>query len=193
MNAENPDVRSSKKTSFSAIFYVFMAILLMIASIYLLFIYKANKGAVLSATVSSSRLDEPTARQEIHKSFQINVRGNEEKILYTIQKAELRKSLIINNAQPTANEGNIFLVLYLKLVNDTRNQLQVNTDKTIFLRVNNKINALSPDITENIVSIPPLYFTYSRVVFVVKETERNFLVEIQTGDTTKESLPLQLK
>lgn len=192
MTSETPTESSKKKSFFLSFLFVLVTITFVGGSVYLLYTYKTNQAQVLSASAPPP-LDNPIAGQEITKNFTIILPDNNAKIQYEVQKAELRKSLIINRGQSTVTPGNNFLVVYLKLTNASSQPVQVKTSEYAALRVGDKINTSSALLSNDPVSLKPSAIEYARLVFSVNETDRQFLLEIQKGNDVKEALPLTLK
>lgn len=153
-----------------------------------------KSAAKSNVAVSNNKikLQPATGQMEINKDFSfplVDDRGKEiSKIVYTIESAELRDEIIIKGQKATAIDGRTFLILNLKVKNDSDKRIQVNTQDYVRLSTNDKDQELlAADIHNDPVDIQATSTKKTRLGFPINETDKNlklFVGEIK-GEKTK--------
>lgn len=179
---------------------------IMIAGIALLFLVAVGfwitressngiTGAV--AGVSDNRPDagQASATLSLNKelAFPLKNEKNESvgQFKYIVENAELRKEIIVKGQRATSVKGRIFLVINLKVNNDTNNKLALNTRDYIRLMVNdNDKELLAPDVHNDPVEIQAISTKYTRVAFPINETDKN--LRLRLGEISGEKQTVDL-
>lgn len=112
------------------------------------------------------------------------------KVKYSIENAELRNEIIVKGKRTTTISGRIFLILNLKLGNETNRLIKINTRDYIRVSVNGQ-EWLAPDIHNDPVEIQPISTKYTRVGLPINDTERNFKVRV--GEISGEKTTIDIK
>ena len=121
----------------------------------------------------------------------LNDKGAEvAKIKYTIESAELRDEIIIKGKRTTSVKGKTFLILNLKIGNETNKAIKINTRDYIRISLNNQ-DFLAPDIHNDPVEAQPISTKYTRVGLSVNDNEKKF--KVQVGEINKEKTIIDLQ
>ncbi len=108
-------------------------------------------------------------------------------IKYTIENVELRDEIIIKGKKAYAVKGRVFLILNLKITNDSSKTISMNTKDYARLFVNNNENEpLSPSIHNDPVVVDAISVKPTRVGFAISESDKNIKLKIGEikGDKT---------
>lgn len=150
------------------------------------------------AGVSDNRPDagKPTATLTLNKELAFplkNEKGDSVgQFKYIVENAELRKEIIVKGQRATSVKGRIFLVINLKINNDTNNKLALNTRDYIRLMVNdNDKELLAPDVHNDPVEIQAISTKYTRVAFPINETDNN--LKLRLGEISGDKQTVDLK
>lgn len=123
----------------------------------------------------------PTANTDAPlKSTTLNKDFSFPGISYTLQSAELRNTIILRGERATAITGKMFLIINLKLKNDSNTRLQLNTQDYVRLSVNGSEEWLAPDIHNDPLEIQPISTKLTRLGFAVNTGDTNF--RLQAGE-----------
>ncbi len=125
---------------------------------------------------SRTTVQPPVATVPINRSFAFNITneaGHElGKIDYTLDSAELRNEIVIKGQTATAVKGRRFLIINLKLKNDSKLALTLNTKDYVRLSVNgNQTDRLAPDIHNDPVEVQAISTKLGRVGFPISDTD----------------------
>ncbi len=121
----------------------------------------------------------------------LNEKGAEvAKIKYIIESAELRDEIIIKGKRTTSVKGKTFLILNLKIGNETNKAIKINTRDYIRISLNNQ-DFLAPDIHNDPVDVQPISTKYTRVGLSVNDNEKKF--KVQVGEINKEKTIIDLQ
>lgn len=100
-------------------------------------------------------------------------------IKYTIENVELRDEIIIKGKKAYAVKGRAFLILNLKITNDSSKTISMNTKDYARLFVNNNENEpLSPSIHNDPVVIDAISVKPTRIGFAISENDKNIKLKI---------------
>lgn len=132
----------------------------------------------------------------INKEFTFplkNEKGKEvSKIKYVIESAELRNEIIVKGQRARSVKGRIFLILNLKIVNDFKQKIEIQTADYIRLSVNgNKEIWLAPDTHSDPVAIQAISTKYTKIGFAINEEDKDILLKIGEINSEKQELPIK--
>lgn len=100
-------------------------------------------------------------------------------IKYTIENIELRDEIIIKGKKAYAVKGRAFLILNLKITNDSSKTISMNTKDYARLFVNNNENEpLSPSIHNDPVVVDAISVKPTRIGFAISENDKNIKLKI---------------
>lgn len=186
-----------KKSPFlpATIFGVFVIIALVL-------IVRAVSGNSEKATVRLTdngkvQIQKPLATQEINKEFNFPLKdasGKEvSKLSYVIQKASLQNQIIVKGQRASTVDGRTFLIINMKITNDYNKNITMNVRDYVRLTVNNSTEKLAPEIHNDPVEIQGISTKYTRVGFVIDETDSNLSLQVGELNGPKESIKLSVK
>lgn len=133
---------------------------------------------------------------EVNKEFIFplkNEKGSEvSKIKYTIESAELRNEIIVKGQRARSVKGRIFLILNLKIVNDYKQKIEIQTADYVRLSVNgNKEVWLAPDTHSDPVAIQAISTKYTKIGFSINESDKDLILRIGEINGEKQELPIK--
>jgi|Napbiome12C3dose_1001474.scaffolds.fasta_scaffold00012_80 hypothetical protein len=180
--------------------FLIITILVLIAALVvtLMSVNSINASAnnTLSGSASKAQIQAPTAKIPLNKEFSFPIKNdkNQEvgKIKYLINGAEERDEIIIKGQKATAVAGRTFLILNLKIDNNSKNGIQMNTRDYVRLTVNNGSEWLAPDIHNDPVEIQAISTKYTRIGFPISDTDKKLKLQIGEINGDKEIVDLKL-
>jgi hypothetical protein len=136
------------------------------------------------------------ATNELNKEFSFplkNAKGDEIGALkYLIEKVELRDEIIVKGQRATAVEGRQFVILTIKISNEFKQSIQINTRDYVRLAVNgNEQELLAPDIHNDPVEVQAISTKYTRLGFPINTTDKNITLFVgEINNDQKERIEL---
>jgi hypothetical protein len=109
-------------------------------------------------------------------------------IKYTITTAQLTNRVIIKGQGATAAADRMFLILNLKLVNDTNASKYINTRNYIRVSPAGSQDKLAPEIHNDTVEIQPLSTKLTRVGLPVNRSDKTFTIFVGEIDGDKQEI-----
>jgi len=149
----------------------------------------ATKIAAQTSVKSSS--DKNVSLDKEFKFPIVDAAGREvTKISYVIQNAQLQDQIIIQGQTATAISGRTFLILNLKLRNDSSSGIQMSARDYIRLNVNNASDWLAADIHNDPVEVQPISTKFTRLGFPINKADKDFKLQIGEIKGQKTTLPI---
>lgn len=147
---------------------------------------------------TSTQIQGPLATETLNKEFTFPVSDSKgsaatNEISYVIQSAELRKEILLKGQPADAVKGRMFLVLNLKITNNQKHGIQIQTRDFVRLSVNGTSDLLAPDIHNDPVEVQAISTQYTRLGFVINETDKNMVLQVGAIDGPKQKVPLNFK
>lgn len=126
-------------------------------------------------------------------SFPLNTAEGEKvaDVKFMIENAELRDDIIVNGSRATSIKGRQFLILTVKISNEYRSSIQIDTRDYVRLSVNGADEWLAPDIHNDPVEVQAISTKYTRLGFAINEKDQNIAIRIGEINGYKELIPLQ--
>lgn len=154
-----------------------------------------NNQTVLGSNDSDVlKIDDSTAEVALNKSLSFPVmddQGEEVgRVEYTLEKAELRDQLIIKGQQARAIEGRDFLIIHIKLRNDTNSAISVNTRDFIRLKMKGTDEQFAPTIHNDPVEVQAISSLTTRLGFSISEEDEDLTVLFGEIKGDKETVKL---
>lgn len=153
-------------------------VLIIVGAVFILVLFNLLKGKTTEtetqAKSSNQKIQAPVikARQDINQTFSFSI-GNS-KITYTVENAELQDEIIVKGQIAKAVKGKTFLVLNLKIRNDSNVVVEVNSRNYIRLTINdNKNDKLALEIHNDPVLVQPISTKLTRLGFPIKDEDKN--------------------
>lgn len=196
---------SYKKPRFPLHFKFSKSKLLRIVPI-LLFILVAGVVIVRAISSSSNNLSNTSvvkkevagakAKEDLRKNFSFPLKDDKGKeistMMYSLESAELLDEIIIKGQTARAVSGRTFLIITMKLTNNYRLGIKINTRDYIRLSVNNSSERLAPEIHNDPVEVQAISTKYTRVGFAINENDRNLVLQVGEIDGPKETINLTI-
>lgn len=136
---------------------------------------------------------EQNINQEFSFPLKDDVGEEVSRIVYVVEKAELRDEIMVQGQRATAIEGRTFLILTLKIKNEYKNAIQIETRDYTRLSVNNNQEEwLAPDIHNDPVEVQAISTKYTRLGFPINSSDKNLVLRVGEIDGEKEMLELAL-
>lgn len=188
-------INRSQKQMISRLLKIGILGLVVVAGVYL---YTQNRGSSASsqiATTQTAQIAGPVAVTAVNKTFAIPLTNEKkEKIAdlnYEIESAEIRKEILVKGNKATAIDGRAFLILNLKIANQSEMGINVNTRNYLRLATNGNTNEwLAPDIHNDPVEVQAISTKKTRIGFPINEADQNLV--LQFGDITGEKEQISL-
>lgn len=188
-------INRSQKQLISRLLKIGILGLVVVAGIYL---YTQNRGTSTSpqtAATQTAQIAGPVAVAAVNKTFAIPLTNDEkEKIAdlnYEIESAEIRKEILVKGNKATAIDGRAFLILNLKIANQSELGVNVNTRNYLRLAANGNTNEwLAPDIHNDPVEVQAISTKKTRIGFPINEEDQNLV--LQFGDIAGEKEQISL-
>lgn len=168
-----------------------LGFLLIIASIITL--KSVNSKPIPKSEVMSSALSKPDSSQmlsdQINQDFTFLTDPNNKKsssFVYKIISAEVNNKTVISGQDVHASEGKSFLIIQLKLVNNTDQNMAITTRNYIRLAVNSSNNEfMAPDFYNDPVNVQPISTKPTQLGFVIDAGQKDFLLKVGEIDGKK--------
>lgn len=179
--------------------YIFIGIILLIIVGGLIFYFLRPNSQNIQGTSSQNTFQSvPDAKATtlINREFGFpikNQKGEEiSKLQYKVENAELRDKIVIKSQNATAAPGRIFLVINLKIKNDSDKSLEINTKDYLRLSINNNDSEwLAADVHNDPVLIQPISTKYTRLAFPINTSDKDFKLRI--GEISGEKQIVEFK
>lgn len=154
----------------------------------------AQKNQSLPDQITAKEIQTPLslAQAEVNQEIDINFTINNEPVnlKYQIQQAELQNEIIVKGQKAIAASGKSFLILNLKITNDTNQGLQIHTRD--FIRLARDENEwVAPDMHNDPVEVQALSTKYTKLGFTVNASEREF--RLRAGEINGEKKTFEIK
>ncbi|RJR24327.1 hypothetical protein C4578_03000 [Candidatus Microgenomates bacterium] len=170
--------------------YFLIAVPVILVSVVSFLIGK--KSLSLPPTQSSEKVLSVEARptKEIGKEISLEVGNPEEgKIKYVVDSAEILKQIVVKGQDVSAVPGRAFLVLNLKITNERKNGIQINTRDFIRLSSLGEEWA-APEIHNDPVEVQAISTKITKIGFPINDSDRQFKLKIGKIDGEKEEIDL---
>lgn len=148
----------------------------------------------------STKLSVPDALATINleKKFDFPLKDEKGKTVgtfeYVIQSAQLQNQIIVQGQRATAVSGKVFLILNLKITNNLKQMIQLNTRDYLRLVVtSNDSEQLAPDIHNDPVEVQAISTKYTRVGIALDEVDIKKNVQLKVGEIDGEKQNIDLK
>ena len=173
--------------------------LILILLVLIFSAYKLTKHSTssLANKQSDQKITTSPAKEtmEINRDFNFPLLNDKDeeisKIKFTIQSAEIRDEIILKGQKATAVSGRSFLVLNIKITNETKKGLNINTRNYVRLSTNgNDKELLAPDIHNDPVEVQAISTKLTRLGFPINTTDK--ALKLKIGDINGEKSNIDL-
>lgn len=155
-------------------------------------------GSQSVAGVSKTAIKDAVATQGLNKEFKFPLKDDKGatlgEIKYAIENAEIRDEIVVKGKKASAVAGRTFLVLNLKITNDTNQTVSMNTKDYVRLFVNGNDNEpLSPSIHNDPVVVDAISVKPTRIGFAINESDKQLKLKVGEIKGEKQDILLELK
>jgi hypothetical protein len=168
--------------------------------LFLLFKFNPFSGTISSQASSNNKtvIKDALATQSLNKEFKFPLKGEKGETLgevkYIIENAELRDEIVVKGRKASAVQGRTFLVLNIKITNETNQTISMNTKDYVRLFVNGNDNEpLSPSIHNDPVVVDAISVKPTRIGFAINESDKQLKIKIGEIKGEKQTIDLDLK
>lgn len=115
---------------------------------------------------------------------------------YVIQSANIQKQIVVQGQRATAVKGRVFLVLNLKITNNLKQTIKLNTrDYLRMVVASNSEEKLAADIHNDPVEVQAISTKYTRVGIALNEEDAKKPIQLSVGeiDGEKQTIALNFK
>lgn len=152
----------------------------------------SNSNNILGSSANTTEI------VTINREFKFPIRNQNgvevSTIKYTIESAELTDEIVIQGQKATAAEGRKFLILNLKLTNDSNNEFQINSRDFIRVSSNSKKNEwLAADIHNDPVVVQPISTKFTRIGYPMNQGIKNYKLQVGEINEKKTFLDFSFK
>lgn len=171
---------------------IFLILLLLTLVFFIGRLTSSTKSVTHDSQIASPGL---ITHMVINKSFDFPVKDNQENVIttihYTIQSVDISNQVIIKGQLANAIKGETFLIVNIKIVNDSDKAIQINSRDYVRLSVNKNSDLLAADIHNDPVQIQPISTKYTRLGFPINQKDKNLELQIGEIDGKKTIIPLK--
>lgn len=182
------------KKIFKNVIIAFIALIILVVAV------KMINGEKSDERIADNRMEVKDAIfvTDVNKEFNFPLKdlsGEEvSKIKYMIEKTELTDEIITEGKRATAVKGRIFLILVLKITNQYEKPIEINTRDYVRLSVNgNEKELLAPDTHNDPVEIQAISTKYTRVGFIINDSDKDHTLYVGEIQGDKEKIRLDFK
>ena len=153
-----------------------------------------------SKSSSSDRLEVKSAKAEqiLNKEYVFPLRNEDEEkiaeIKYFLEKVELRDEIIVKGQRATAVKGRTFLIFTLKITNEYKSDIEIDSRDYVRLSVNGNADEwLAPEIHNDPVEVQAISTKFVRLGFPINDSDSNLVLRVGEIDEEKQEFPLDIK
>lgn len=149
-----------------------------------------------TSTGTKTSINEPLATLLLNKEFKFPLKDDKGEVVgeikYIIENAELRDEIIIKGKKAYAVSGKEFLVLNLKIVNESNKNISMATKDyaRLFLN-NNESEPLSPSIHNDPVVVDAISVKPTRIGFSISKADKD--IKIKVGEIKGDKTTIDIK
>ncbi len=175
--------------------YLIVAVIVILGFILLIKFNPFTKSASVLPSTSKNSIREALATMALNNEFKFPLKDDKNEtvgeIKYIIENAELRDEIVIKGRKASAVEGRVFLVLNLKIVNDSNKTISMTTKDYVRLFVNgNESEPLSPSIHNDPVVVDAISVKPTRIGFAINKSDKD--IKIKVGEIKGEKTTIDL-
>lgn len=202
--AERMDFKKMKKIKFDKKYLkiIFPVIIGLVVLGVLVTLIRSLPDAKSQPATSTNNVVAPDVLATINldKKFSFPLKDDKGTVVgnfdYVIQSATLQKQIIVQGQRATAVNGRVFLILNLKITNNLKKTIQLNTrDYIRLITASDSNEQLAPDIHNDPVEVQAISTKFTRVGVAIDEKDAKKTVKLKVGeiDGTKQNIDLNFK
>lgn len=159
--------------------------------------YILGRQMATSSQESLIAVAKPYYSKTINKDFSFPVRDTKgdtvATITYTIQSVELQNQIILQGQKADAVAGRTFLIINLKILNPSTQNIQLNTRDFIRVSIANTSELLAPEIHNDPVTIQPISTKYTRLGLPIDASVTDIKLHVGEINGQKTTIDVPLK
>lgn len=144
-----------------------------------------------SSSSANNNIQKPSATTTINRELSFPIKDEKgqtiSQLKFSLTDAQLTNEIIVKGQKATSVAGRQFLIVNLKIVNDSNKKIQIDTRDYLRLSVNgNQQELLAPDIHNDPVEVQALSTKYTRLGFPINVTDNQLKLKVGeiNGDKT---------
>ena len=159
-------------------------------------LFKGKSSQTATSRVNDQRLVVSLAKstQTINKTFTFPLKDDKNvevgKFKYAITDVQLQDEIIVKGQRATAVKGRTFLIVNLKIVNDSGHKFDINTRDYIRLSIEGENERFAADIHNDPVQIQAIATKPTRLGFPINDIEKKFILFV--GEIKGEKKPINI-
>lgn len=186
-----PKFNFNKKNS---ILLIIPVVAILVVVLVGLAVARGGNQQVAGVTTSSS----VAKTIKINREFKFPLKDEKGKkvseFTYVVESAELRKQIVVKGQNATAVDGRIFLVVNIKIINDLKQGLSINSRDYVRFETNGNTKELfAADIHNDPVEAQAISTKNTRVGLAINEADRDIKLQVGEIDGLKTTVPLEFK
>jgi flagellar basal body-associated protein FliL len=159
------------------------------------FIKNSFSNQTLNAADSRVAIKGPKAQMTIGKTFEFPLTDDSGKTVATLKffldDAELRDEIILNGQKATLVKGRTYLILTIKLTNNSDKFIQMKVRNYVRLNVNGaKDEWTAAQVYNDPVEVQPESTQQTRLGFPVNDSDKDMILRVGDLEGKKELIPL---
>lgn len=186
------------KNSKAKTYGIGIAVVVLLVAGLIIFNPFGSKGSSAVAGANKVAIKDAVATEPLNKEFKFPLKEDKDQVIgeikYLVESAEIRDEIVVKGKKANAVAGRTFLVLNLKITNETNQTISMNTKDYIRLFVNgNENEPLSPSIHNDPVVVDAISVKPTRVGFAINESDKQLKLKIGEIKGEKQTIDLTLK
>lgn len=144
-----------------------------------------------SSNSTNNNIQKPSATTPINRELSFPIKDEKgqtiSQLKFSLTDAQLTNEIIVKGQKATSVAGRQFLIVNLKIVNDSNKKIQIDTRDYLRLSVNgNQQELLAPDIHNDPVEVQALSTKYTRLGFPINVSDNQLKLKVGeiNGDKT---------
>ncbi len=190
--------RNFKSPKFKIPKVAYLVIAVLIIAGVVVFIFKTTKtqnAQTLSATTEKPLAPAAKSTNNLNREFSFPIKdatGKEiSQIKYVVESASLQDEILVKGERARAVVGRTFLILSLKITNNYKQGIQINSRDYIRLIVDGKQDELiAADIHNDPVEVQAISTKSTRLGFPINENFKS--LELQVGEINGKKVPIKI-
>lgn len=176
-----------------------IGIAVVVVALVVLLKFNPFSGGSSSAVAGTSKtaIKDAIATQDLNREFKFPLKNEKSETLgeikYVIENAEIRDEIVVKGKKASAVSGRTFMILNLKITNDTNQTVSMNTKDYVRLFVNgNDGEPLSPSIHNDPVVVDAISVKPTRIGFAINESDTQLKLKVGEIQGEKQEITLDL-
>lgn len=164
--------------------------IIIIISLFLL----KDASLLTEASLPETSQSDVIKTYDINREFAFPLKDSQGKsigsISYAIEKAELRNEIIVKGQRATAIPDHTFVILTIKITNDFKQAVQVNTRDYVRLSVNDTSEMVAPDIHNDPLEVQAISTKSTKVGFPISSSDKDLSLWVGELNAQKEHISI---